>query len=85
MKVIVKEQFRDKKCKSIVYSPNTIIEVEDVIRFRTMIENGFAEEYLGDEEPSAEMLLSDQTRQVRRRYLNSIDDDLIPIDGYDYP
>lgn len=85
MKVIVKNRFNFWENREKTYSPDTVLEIEDAVRIDRLVRNNLAEPYTGDRDADEVILLGDESRSIRADFLSRLDENMIPIEGYDYP
>ena len=85
MKVVVKNLFYFWENREKTYSPGTVLEIEDAVRIDRLVRNDLAEPYTGEREADDVILLGDKSRSIRADFLSRLDENMIRIEGYDYP
>ena len=85
MKVIVKNRFNFWENKAKTYSSGTVLEIEDAVRIDKLARNNLVEPYTGNRDAEDVILLGDESRSIREDFISRLDENMIRIEGYDYP
>lgn len=85
MKVIVKNRLNFWENKAKTYSSGTVLEIEDAVRIDKLVRNNLVEPYTGNRDAEDVILLGDESRSIREDFISRLDENMIRIEGYDYP